>query len=570
MNVLKIYLVLVFLLIIFPIKSQEYDFKFSSPLDIPMFLSGNFGEIRLDHFHTGIDIKTQGVIGKTVYAVADGYISRIKIQANGYGKALYITHDNGYTSVYCHLDHFRDDIRLFVENEQYKKRTFETDIYLDKSTFKIKEGDSIAVSGNSGGSGGPHLHFEIRDQYQQPLNVLRYNIKINDNIKPIFRNIKVYPVEGGQVNESFNELKIEAYKANGNYKVIKPVIEVNGKIGFAVEVYDYLNGVSNRCGIYKLELLLDSSLINQFSINKLSFNELRYVNAHIDYYEKKINNANFQKLYKLPNNKLDIYRFTNDGTLEINDTLKHAVKIIAFDAYGNSSELNFYIKGIERQLLIDSVKNYNSAKLMKYNERNTFILNDIKIDIPAYSLYENLYFNYIKTNDTESDFPVIYHIHNKYVPVQKYFSLAIKPDSFAEGLENKTFIALIDEDGLPEYIGGEYKNGFIYTTTRDFGKYILLTDTIMPEIKPINFVNGSKIENNNSLVIFIKDNLSEIKDYNGYIDDKWVLFDYDKKNDIIIHTLDEKRYPKNQWHNLKLVVSDNMNNLKEANYRFFW
>ncbi len=236
---------------------------FHPPLKIPMYLSGNFGEIRSDHFHSGIDIKTQGSTGHHVFAIESGYVSRIKVQANGYGKSIYLAHPDGHTSVYGHLDRYREDVEAYVKEQQYRRKSHQLDLYLEPGDFKVEKGAFIAYSGNSGGSMGPHLHFEIRTANQHPTNVLEYGFPIKDNIAPRFKGLYIYPLEkNARVNGSSEKQFFELVIDQGIYTIPWGTrIEVEGKIGIGVEVYDYLNGASNRCGVYTLEGFVEEEAV---------------------------------------------------------------------------------------------------------------------------------------------------------------------------------------------------------------------------------------------------------------------------------------------------------------------
>ena len=286
------------------IFAQDYH----PPLDFKMLLSGTFGELRGDHFHAGIDIKTEGVEGQKVYAIANGYISRIKISTWGYGKVLYITQADGNTSVYAHLKIFSKEINDYVIKNQYKKESFEIQLYPPKDKFVIKKGEVIALSGNTGGSTGAHLHFEIRDtKTERPINPLQFDFDIADDIHPIINKIKMYAIDG-EVDGNSTEKSFSLKKNGGQYTLGEITPLVKGKVAFSISTYDKLNGAYNKNGVYAIKLLVDSNLIYHFQMDEFSFAESRFINAHIDYKEQKISHTKYHRCYKLPNNKLSVYQ----------------------------------------------------------------------------------------------------------------------------------------------------------------------------------------------------------------------------------------------------------------------
>ena len=319
---LRVYFTILFLCLVFQGRFNVISGQasaeaviFHAPLDIPMYLSGNFGEIRSTHFHTGIDIKTQQVTGKRIYSIYNGYLSRIKIQSGGYGKSLYVTHPNGYISVYGHLSKYTPDVEKYVRQSQYERKSYEIDLHLKPDEFPLRKGQYIGLSGNTGRSGGPHPHFEIRDsRTQEPLNVLKYNFNIKDNIQPVIFNLVIYPVnEQSRVNNANKKLIIPVERINRHFSIVTDkIITVHGDIGFGVETFDFLNGSNNRCGAYSIDLLVNDDLIYSHQIDKLSFSELGYINSHTDYEEKVLNKSKIHKLFVAPNNKLSIYKNLKD------------------------------------------------------------------------------------------------------------------------------------------------------------------------------------------------------------------------------------------------------------------
>lgn len=533
--------------------------NFRSPLDIPLVLSGNFGELRSDHFHSGVDFKTQGISGHKVYAIEDGYVSRIKVQAGGYGHALYIAHPNGYTSVYGHLSAYNSAIGNHTKKIQYDRESFEVDLYLKPGTLPVSKGELIALSGNTGSSSGPHLHFEIRKTANQhPTNALMYNLPVKDDIAPRFSHLVIYPRgDDAQVNMAYKNAAFTLMEEEGSYRIngTNPVT-VFGKIGFGVEVYDYLNGARNRCGVYALELKVDGHSYFKTEMGEFSFSESRFINAHIDYARKKENEQSIQRLYKLPYNELSIYRhMEEEGLVEIRDTLVHEVEIIAADVYGNTSSLAFEIKGAGA-LQQMAKKEKSSGTVLSFNSAGGFEDKDIKLAYPAYAFYEDVNFTYARTSglpDTESD---IFHVHADHTPVHKRFKLSLKlPDSLGDYGEKVCLVAVGDDNEI-SCVGGEIGKGFVNAELRTFGKYALAIDTIAPEIEAMNLSAGKDMSASKSIRFNVIDEMSGIKSYKGYIDNKWILMQYDPKNDLLTYVFDEARITPDKDHEIELYVED--------------
>jgi murein DD-endopeptidase MepM/ murein hydrolase activator NlpD len=318
--------------------AQEQFPKYGNPLDIPMYLSATFGEIRPNHIHAGLDIKTQGAEGKKVYAVADGYISRIGVSPYGYGNVLYITHYDGYTSVYAHLQRFSGEIAKYVKQYQYRNKKFASQIYPDKDKFPIKKGDLIAYSGNSGGSGGPHLHFEIRHTVsEKPLNPMYFGYKIEDNVKPLIQGVSVYPLgDESTLQNGIKPMDFSVEGGNGKYSLKdKKFVYGNGEISFGICTYDQVGTSTNKNGPYLYELFLDDELAFQVEADSFSYSEPRYVNSLLDYRHYKQKKSSYVRTETDPFNKLHMIAKRNGtGVGEEGDTVNVRFKISDF--VGNS------------------------------------------------------------------------------------------------------------------------------------------------------------------------------------------------------------------------------------------
>jgi hypothetical protein len=551
------------------------NISFHMPLDIPMLLSGNFGEIRSSHLHTGIDIKTRQETGKKVYAIYDGYISRINIQSGAYGKSLYINHTNGYVSVYAHLSKFLPKIEEYVKNNQYQRKRYELNLFPDPGLFVIKRGQLIAYSGNTGRSSGPHMHFEIRNALNQhPLNVLAFDFNIKDNIRPKIYSLAVYPVDScSLVNGMHAKLIVPVKGENGLYSIPSDInISVSGKIGFGVEAFDYLDGSNNRCAVYSIDLYIGDTLIYSHRLDELSFNELRYVNSHADYEEKKRTSRIIHKLWLEPNNKLSIYRHVlNRGIYKFCDDTLINVKIIVKDINQNGSQLLFSVRSEEKKnLAVNKKYDPDFIKTFYYNTPNEYQNDELKISLPPDALYDNIDFRYSRIIGDTSDYSGIHYIHDEYTALNKDYTLSIKAKGLPEKLRDKALIVYIEKDTNFISVGGKWENGYVTTSASGFGKFKVAADTTAPVISPLTLNNNSKHINGNKISFKITDELSGINTYNGYIDNKWALFEYDAKSSTISYFFDPERITKDRWHTLEIVVTDYKNNIGTYNGTFYY
>ena len=533
-----------------------------SPVDFPMHLSGNFGELRGGHFHSGIDIKTYGVKGKKIYAIADGYISRIKISTGGYGKALYVHHpDEGITSVFGHLKSFSKSIEEYILKKQYAQKTFEIQLFPEPDQFPVKKGDLIAFSGNSGSSQGPHIHFEIRNlSDQHPLNPLNYGFQVKDDIPPKIFNLAIYrhnkhgtPQKKGLLET--NAISPNVYKLKNNHP-----IPVQGNYSFGIRAFDFLNGASNWCGLYDLKLFVDSAVIYHHRMDKFYFQETQYIKNIKDLKEKIKNNLSIQRTYIQPNNKLSLYRYVRGkGIISFTDNQTHTLRYQVRDVHGNESTLSFEVKGDSSCCSVDtSTTEY--LKKMPYQVANNFSAEEMKVHFPANAFYDTLRFNYNMENSTQdSFFSNIHHIHNKYTPVHKFFTLSIKSRNIDKQLIKKAFIARIEEEDEYQYKGGKELNGYITTKTREFGKYAVMIDTLNPTVKLMG--NKEELNNKNRISFHVEDDLSGIDTFNGFIDGSWVLFEYDPKNNLLTHDFSTHKLEAGKVHEIELYVGDKVNNI---------
>jgi hypothetical protein len=538
------------------------DTLFSPPLKIPLYLSGTFAELRATHFHGGIDLKTKGEIGHPVYATADGYISRIKIQSGGYGKTLYMTHPNGYTTVYAHLDRFTENIRSYVMNYQYSVQRHEVNIYPPKNKFRFSQNELIAYSGNTGRSGGPHLHFEIRKSLNQvPQNGLLYNFPIIDNIKPKVYHLALYPKTfSSHVDHTFHK-KIISLNGLSDTITIKSAIPVHGHIGFGVETYDYADNSANPCGIYSMEVDFNGNTVYSCTFDEVSFSETRYINSFVDFEEKQHQHIKIQKLFRDPANELSIYHhLVNDGIIYVDDSLSHNVQIRIDDAYGNRTVILCDLKGIPQDTIYQP-QDSNIVETFHPHQANSFNLRDISVSLPAKTLYDSIYFTYFKLKDDNNPWSDIHQVHKFTTPAHTYFTVGIRPKTtIPEKWKSKAVVCLISEEDTSS-VESRWENGMLIGRTRKFGNYTIKIDSLAPDIKPLSFIKDKNVTGDDKISFTINDNMSGIDSYNGYIDGNWVLFEYDAKNNLLFYEIDDTRLKKGKKHDLELYVSDGQQNI---------
>ncbi|MEL6863785.1 MAG: M23 family metallopeptidase, partial [Bacteroidota bacterium] len=345
-------------------KKYPKDY-FRSPVNRNIQLAGTFGELRPNHFHAGIDIK--GKVGETIYAVAEGYVARIKIQSGGYGKVLYIKHPNGYTSVYAHLQKMTKELEAYVKQFQYKRESFEVELFPSPGQFAFAKGEPIAKMGVSGRSYGPHLHFEIRDtETEKPINPLLFGLKVADNVPPKLHQLKAYFLNDRR--ETLHSQTFKLIKTRQGYRIKGDTLELGAwRTGFGLKVYDHMTGVSNWNGIYSLQMFQDSVEVYSFEMETFAFSESRYINAHLDYEEQVSKKSYFNRCYRLPGNRLTIYPERIDGgVIQLHQNKSSEIRLLAKDLAGNSAELRFWVKRSEVKAPREKLFTY----FLPYNEEN--------------------------------------------------------------------------------------------------------------------------------------------------------------------------------------------------------
>lgn len=536
---------------------------FQAPLNIGLFLSGNFGEVRSNHFHSGLDFKTEGKIGQPVMATAEGFVSRIKVEPGGYGKAIYIKHPNGYTSVYGHLNEFEKRLSEYVIEQQYQRESFSVDLFPPAGKFAYRQGEVIGFSGNSGSSMGPHLHFEIRDsQTENPINPLVFPFKVRDDISPVIYEIRIYSQDGRKELKNPDKYTASGYGGNYNLAARQPIL-VHGSFGVGIETLDFLNGSPNKCGVFSIKLFIDGDLYFHSLIDEFSFAESRYINSFVDYRDYREKRNSLYKTFIEPNNHLSIYQFAkNKGIINFQDDEVHQILLEVEDVAGNMSSLVFTARRDTSLAFTqpEQLPLYNA--FFHYAEQNTFEEENIKIEIPAKALYNNVYFTYETAPARAGTFSQIHKVHDPAIPLHNSYSLRIRPDSLPDRLKQYALIAQITGKWMSP-LGGSWDGEYLRASTRSFGNFAIAVDTTAPVIRPRNFRTGRDLLTASQIQFTISDDFSGISKFRGEMDGEWILFEWDPKNSLLFHDLKHRPLKQDQAHMLKLQVFDARGNSQE-------
>ncbi|NJW54125.1 M23 family metallopeptidase [Salinimicrobium oceani] len=525
---------------------------FDDPLQVPLVLAGTFGELRSNHFHSGLDIKTQQREGLPVYASAEGFVSRINVANYGYGKALYIQHPNGYTTVYAHLKNFSPKIEEYIRKIQYARESYEVEVYPTASDLPIERGELVASSGNTGGSGGPHLHFEIRDGEQRPMNPLMFGFDLKDSRAPIISGVYVYPLgENAHVNGSSQRQKLRLFpQQDGTFQAEK--IEACGDISFGINAVDQLDGAPNHNGVFKIEAIANGEKLFQANFEKFSFAETRHLNQLIDYGYYAKNNSRIQKLFVEPSNPLSIYsNVFNDGVLNVQDSLSYNYLIKVSDFAGNERLVRIPVEGKQRENLTPKPDD-STPYFVEANKGAQFEKKGIDVYIPKNSLYQDVYLDMVFEDEKLK-------IHEDVVPIHSNITIGFDVSKYKPEDREQMFIARLNKWGNPSYSSTTKEGERLVTKTRTFGTYTLGRDTKAPAVVPINFRNGQWISSNTDLKVKISDDLSGINSFRATVNGKFILMEYEYKQNLLTHHFSDGVVTDTE-NLLKIEVTDNVGN----------
>jgi len=552
----KSFLLLFLLSILFRLNSQEYNLN--SPIDLPLNLSGTFGEFRSSHFHYGLDITTNKKSGYEVYSIESGSIIRIRVSTSGYGKAIYVDHLNGLTSVYAHLKEFSPKIQEYIKGQQYLRKSYNIQKFFNVGDLVIDKGELIGYSGNTGGSSGPHLHFEIRDtKSQNPLNPLSFEYKYEDNRRPIIRSLYVFDETDSFKKDNPKQYPIE--KINDSIYKSKKVI-YNNDIGIGVEVYDRQSGNNyNRNGIYEIRMYLDSILNFSYKMDNINISESIFRKVFYDYSLLKTRGVRVQKIYYPPNSKLSFLNHnTETGIFDSNDSIKKEVQIEVIDWNNNKSYLKFQIEGSPSNIKENPISGIEIVPDQEYKIKR----NNVEVDFRRNSFFNKVALNIESNNDT---LKVGKDIH----PLRKSYNIKINKKIEDSIVRRQSYIGLINKNGKISYLNTSKNKNSFSVNSSILGSYILSRDSIRPEVKPLNFSLNKDVSKQKTIRLRIYDNISGIKSYEVLINNKWALFEYEPKSNLIFHTIKDGII-KNGENSINIKVIDGVGNETKMNSKVYW
>ncbi|HEV7229996.1 MAG TPA: M23 family metallopeptidase [Bacteroidia bacterium] len=551
------------------ISAQDYPQNyFRNPLDIPVSLAGNFGEIRPNHFHAGLDLKT-GQEGLKVHAAADGYVSRIKVSPTGYGKVVYITHPNGYVTVYGHLSRFSGALTKYARDAQYSNENYEIELFPKEGELPVSKGDIIALSGNTGNSGGPHVHFEIRDaKTEYPINPLLFGLNVPDTVKPVIRSLVIYPIgPGSRVNNSNKPLHIIP---GGGKKQTEPApIVLSGSCAFGIQTNDRENK-SGENQVYSIEVQCDGKTIYRADMKSIGFSESRFVNAYADFSEKKTSGQTIQRCFLIKNNPLGIYKDVADsGRISLkNDGSKHTFRFIVKDFPGNSRTAELVCTGgpaAEQTLPMPACH----SCFQPFSFRQPDIL---QVEIPAGAMYEDYVFVCVpQSPKLHPAYTTEFRLMNETVPLQDNITLRLKTTGLDSVSALQAVVVKEEKNGSLSSFGGTWSAGWMTVQTKEFGTYGIVLDKTPPALSltyPAAVKNGrARLVKGKQIQLSVSDNLSGLKSYRAAIDGKWVLMEYEPKQKRLSIDTDDAGIFSGE-HELEVEAMDGVKNKSVIRFNF--
>lgn len=533
---------------------QQY---FAPPLHGNLTLSGSFAELRSNHFHSGLDFRTGGMEGLPVLASADGYVSRLRISPYGFGKAIYLAHPNGYSTVYGHVKNFNGRIQDFVIRKQYETRSFDQELYLQPTELKVKKGDTIAWSGNTGGSGGPHLHFEIRkSSNDQIINPLFFGIKVKDNIEPFIKSILLVNVED-KSSEVLGYYPERLMRQAPALKKSKEVISLPpGKYGLALSGVDYFSDFASRLGINYARLYVNGRLIFSQDIEHFLFEDTRYINTHLDYAYLREKGVRYARLFESTFNQLKFNRTVENGTFHVLAGDSVSVKAVVMDYVGLKDSIEFRVFGkVTAQLGPTKLPEYKQFWKIKGNVENKFEAEGFKASAASGTILANAHIGYEVKKAPAGALSSLHCLYGAKIPLFRAMTVSLRPE---KEIRNPSQYVIVYKDPITGWIqceNGKYANGWVTASTKQIGYYYLLADSIKPAVVPHALGRNLRFR--------MSDNLSGIAEWTCTVNGQWVLLEYDYKNGNVWGSI-PKSIPAGK-HVMELIVKDNAGNTTTLN-----
>ena len=508
----------------------------TSPIEYEILLSGNFGELRSSGFHTGIDIKTKGREGEIIKAIDDGYISRMQVSTTGYGKVIYITHNNGLKSVYGHLRDFEKKFDSYAKRIQYSRKSYTFNKYFKKDEIIVKKGQIIGYSGNTGTSFGPHLHFEIRTEEDIPINPLKFKYEIPDTISPVIRSLYVYNTK----NNIRAKKKLALNKVNDTLYNVN--LKTNDSIFFGIETFDRQNFSYNRNGTYDIKLIENNSNLFHYKFDSLNFNQKRLPIEFYDHKEFIEKNSKIIILRDEKNNDYNFYKNSSRGIFKVNDNEIISLNIVLSDYNNNKTYIQIEVKPSNKNFIYDSFEDQLDKKIDKSLNYN-ITLNDLKLNFNKNTFYHDTSIDLNFEKDTLT-------VYNPNIILKNPYKVKFPVNN------NGNFIGSLDKNNNVIYISSNRKDDYFEYKTKTLGKFFISSDTIGPIIKKINKKNRT---NNKKIRLLIRDEETGIKKYSARINNEWALFEYEPKKSLIQFNPDDYIQLKEE-NELFVVVEDLLGN----------
>lgn len=571
MRILSLQWMIIFLLLFGDVQSQSIypQNYFGFPMDTPLYLSAPFGSLRDNHFHSGMDIRTYEKEGLPVYAVADGYVARIKYAPNGYGKAIYINHPNGYTSVYGHLQRAEGELASYIKRYQYEIERFDFDHFPGTGKLNVRKGQIIGWSGNSGGSTGPHLHFEIRDtKTEDVINPQLFGIPGVDVYQPFIKKVVVYSLDANapaQLTTADISKNTVRLGADSIPTYIDTLNIGAGTIGFGLEAYDYLTNTNNEYSVYGITCVVDGKKRYAHKLDRFSFDDSRCINVHIDYAQYKETKTRIQKCFKDDGNRITIYNYLrNKGRVPMpQDTIVHEAFFTVADVDGRTNSLRVFFRSVTNNIVRPAKPVSNVVAIFYPTKQNVYRTKEVEIQIPPKALYDTLLFMYKMLPAEKFAYSPTHQIHAANTPLNSSIGISVKMDPMSEPFKDKLLLASLNTNGSVVAVGGGYdteKNGWVTARTSTFSNILIVADSVAPVVRILNLTKDGVINDTLGLSIKVEDNLSGIASYKMTLNGKWVLTDYDAKNDVLTYLFDEKTVF-NQKQEAIITVKDKKENV---------